>query len=57
MRVFSEKMAAPEEKSFCVLEHHKRNSVFTVQHVFRAKYAKYHCHVASLTLRHGSLQQ
>ena len=33
-------MAAPEEKSFCVLEYHKSKSVVTVQRAFRAKYAK-----------------
>jgi hypothetical protein len=33
-------MAAPEEKSFCVLECHTSNSVDAVQHSFRAKYAK-----------------
>ena len=46
--VCSEKMAAPGEKSFCVLEYHTSNSVVTVQRTFRAKYAKYHCHVTSL---------
>ena len=35
----SEKMAAPREKSFCVLEYHTK-SVVTVQRAFRAKYAK-----------------
>ena len=45
----SEKMAAPGEKSFCVLEYHTRKSVVTVQRSFRAKYAKYQCHVTSLT--------
>jgi len=33
-------MAAPEEKSFCVLEYHTSKSVVTVQRAFRAKYAK-----------------
>jgi hypothetical protein len=33
-------MAAPGEKSFCVLECHMRKSVVTVQRAFRAKYAK-----------------
>jgi len=33
-------MAAPREKSFCVLEYHTSKSVFTVQRAFRAKYAK-----------------
>jgi len=44
--VCSEKMAAPEEKSFCVLEYHTSKSVVTVQRAFRAKY---NCHVTSLT--------
>ena len=38
--VCSEKMAAPAEKSFCVLKYHTSKSVVTVQRVFRAKYAK-----------------
>jgi len=33
-------MTAPGEKSFCVLEYHKSNSVLTVQRAFRAKYAE-----------------
>jgi len=33
-------MAAPEEKSFCVLEYHKTKSVVTVQRAFLAKHAK-----------------
>ena len=33
-------MAAPGEKSFCVLEYHTNKSVVTVQSAFRAKYAK-----------------
>ena len=33
-------MAAPEEKSFCVLEYHTNKSVVTVQRAFRAKYVK-----------------
>jgi len=33
-------MAAPGEKSFCVLEYHTRKSVVTVQSAFLAKYAK-----------------
>jgi hypothetical protein len=33
-------MAAPREKSFFVLEYHTSKSVVTVQHAFRAKYAK-----------------
>ena len=45
----SEKMAAPGEKSFCVLEYHTSKSMITVQRTFRAKYAKYHCHVTLLT--------
>jgi len=47
--VCSEKMAAPREKSLCVLEYHTNKSVVTVQRAFRAKYAKNHCHVTSLT--------
>jgi len=38
--VCSEKMAAPGEKSFCVLQYHASKSVVTVQRAFRAKYAK-----------------
>jgi hypothetical protein len=38
--VCSEKMAAPGEKSFCVLEYHTSKSVVIVQSAFRAKYAK-----------------
>jgi hypothetical protein len=33
-------MAAPGEKSFCVLEYHTSRSVVAVERVFRAKYAK-----------------
>jgi len=33
-------MAAPREKSFCVLEYRTSKSVVTVQRTFRAKYAK-----------------
>jgi hypothetical protein len=33
-------MAAPGEKSFCVLEYHMSKSVVTVQRAFHAKYAK-----------------
>ena len=33
-------MAAPGAKSFCVLEYQTSKSVVTVQHAFRAKYAK-----------------
>ena len=40
MSVHSEKMAAPGEKSFCVLEYHTSKPVVTVQRAFRAKYAK-----------------
>jgi DNA invertase Pin-like site-specific DNA recombinase len=40
MRVYVEKMAAPGDKSFYVLEYHTSKSVFTVQRAFRAKYAK-----------------
>ena len=38
--VCSEKMAAPGQKSFFVLEYHTSKSVVTVQRAFRAKYAK-----------------
>ena len=44
-----EKMAAPGEKSFCMLEYHTSKSVVTVQSAFRAKYSSHHCHVTSLT--------
>jgi len=40
VRVCSEKMAAPGEKSFCVLEYHTSKSMVTAQRAFRAKYAK-----------------
>ena len=33
-------MAAPGEKSFCVLEYHTSKSVVTVQRAFRAQYGK-----------------
>ena len=33
-------MAAPGEKSFCVLEYHTSSSVVAVQRAFRAKYTK-----------------
>jgi hypothetical protein len=33
-------MAAPEEKSFYLLEYHTNKSVVTVQRAFRANYAK-----------------
>jgi len=33
-------MAAPGEKSFCVLEYHMSKSVVTVQRAFCAKWAK-----------------
>jgi len=39
--VGSKKMAAPKEKSYCVLEYHTSKSVVTAQRAFRAKYAKY----------------
>jgi len=55
--VVSEKMAILGEKSFCMLKYHTSKSVVTVQCAFRAKYTKYHCHVTSMTERHGSLQQ
>jgi len=35
--VCREKMAAPGEKSFCVLEYHASKSVVTVQRAFCAK--------------------
>ena len=38
--VSSEKIAAPWETSFCVLEYHTSKSVVTVQGAVRAKYAK-----------------
>jgi hypothetical protein len=38
--VCNEKMAAPGEKLFCVMEYHTTKSVVTVQHAFCAKYAK-----------------
>ena len=38
--VCSEKMAAPGEKSFRMLEYQTSNSVVTVQRAFRAKYEK-----------------
>jgi hypothetical protein len=41
--VCSEKMAAPGERSFCVLEYHMSKSVVTVQRAFRTKYAKGVC--------------
>jgi len=34
-------MAAPGEKSFCMLEYHTSKSVITVQRAFCANYAKY----------------
>jgi hypothetical protein len=33
-------MAAPGQKSFCVLEYHTSKSVITVQRAFRAKHTK-----------------
>jgi len=33
-------MAAPGDKSFCMLEYHTNKSVVTAQRVFLAKYAK-----------------
>jgi len=47
--VCSEKMAAPGEKWFCVLEYHTSKSVVTVQRAFCSKYSSHHCHVTSLT--------
>jgi hypothetical protein len=44
-------MAAPGEKSFCVLEYHTSKPVVTVQRAFRAKYSSQHCHVISLNLK------
>ena len=38
--VCSEKIAALEEKSICVLEYHMSKSVVTVQRAFCAKYTK-----------------
>jgi len=38
--VCSEKMAAPGENSFCVLDYHTSKTVVTVQRAFHAKYAK-----------------
>jgi hypothetical protein len=59
-RICSEKMAAPGEKSFCVLEYHTSKSVVTVQRAFRAKsktgYSSHHCHVRSW-LRHCATSQ
>jgi hypothetical protein len=40
-----EKMAAPGEKSFCVLEYHTSKSVVTVQRAFHTMYSSHHCHV------------
>ena len=40
MSACSDKMAAPGEKSFCVMEYHMSKSVFTVKRAFCAKYAK-----------------
>jgi hypothetical protein len=55
--VCSEKMAAPGEKSFCVLEYHTSKSVVSVQRAFRAKYVKDPPTDKTLRARHGSLQQ
>jgi hypothetical protein len=55
--VCSEKMVAPGEKLFCVLEYHMSKSVFIVQRAFRAKYAKYPPTDNTIPARHGSLQQ
>jgi len=54
--VYSEKMAAPGEKSFCVLGYHTSRSVVTVQRAFRAKYANVYvpplpCNLADLKTR------
>ena len=48
-RACSEKMAAPGERSFRVLEYHTSKSVVTVQRAFRAKYSSHDCQVTSLT--------
>jgi hypothetical protein len=55
--VCSEKMAAPGEKSFCVLEYHMSKSVVTVQRSFRAQYAKDPPADKTIRARHESLQQ
>jgi hypothetical protein len=47
--VCNETVAAPGEKLFCVLEYRTNKAVVTVQRAFRAKYAKGHYHVTSLT--------
>ena len=47
--MYSEKMGAPVEKSFCVLEYHMSKSVVTVQCAFCGKYSSHHFHVTSLT--------
>jgi len=50
--VYSEKMAALGEKSFCVLEYHTSQSVVNVHCAFSAstqRYSSHHCHVTSLT--------
>ena len=54
--MYSEKMAAPGEKSFCVLGYHTSRSVVTVQRAFRAKYANVYvpplpCNLADLKTR------
>jgi hypothetical protein len=55
--VCSEKIAAPGEKSFCVLEYHTSNSVITVQRAFRSEYAKDPPTDKTIRARQGSLQQ
>jgi hypothetical protein len=51
--VCSEKIVAPGDKSFCVVEYHTSKSVVTVQRAFRAKlkslYSYHHSYVTSLT--------
>jgi hypothetical protein len=55
------KVAAPGEKSFCVVEYHTSRSVVTVQRAVSAKYAKdpptNKIIRAWYKQRHGSLQQ
>jgi hypothetical protein len=50
-------MAAPGEKSFCVLEYHTSKSVVMVQRPFCAKYAKDPPTDKTIRAQHGSLQQ
>jgi hypothetical protein len=55
--VCSEKMTAPEEKSFVGWNITRVKSVVTVQRAFRAKYAKDPPTEKTIRARHGSLQQ